>query len=244
MAKESQDRLEEREASDEERALDAEETGENVEFGVVKTDSPVDLDEEGNPVDGAVLNSGDPIPFEQKIRIIEAALFLANKPLTCAELAVMAKCTVKKARDLVVELRREYAGRDTALTIDFFEDSARLQVAPKYASAVAGISREVNLSKKALKILGLIAKKKQFLQSDLKDYFKGEIYAYVTELKDQGYIISEKKGNTRVLKPTKRFFEHFQLSGSAALDRASQTAEQTKLDGQNQVLPPNSQEGK
>jgi len=78
---------------------------------------------------------------------------------------------------------------------------------------VAGLSKDTGLSRKSTKILGLIAKRDGLLQSELKNYFRGEIYAYVTELKEAGYLTAEKKGNTRLLKPTKKFEESFQLSG-------------------------------
>ncbi len=187
--------------------------GQVAEGGIVHGAQPVDLgeDEENSGVLGVTLErSTKPI---EKIRIVEAALFLANKPLPPAELAVLAKVSVKHAQALALELQAEYARRDGAIQIDFFNGEARMQVRPEYAGEVSGLSREVGLSRKGLKILALIAKKGQLLQSNLKKYFRGEIYEYITELKEQGYVVSEKSGNTRMLKPTKRFFEHFQIAG-------------------------------
>ncbi|MBI5228991.1 SMC-Scp complex subunit ScpB, partial [Candidatus Micrarchaeota archaeon] len=90
-------------------------------------------------------------------------------------------------------------------------DEVIMQVRNEYLGDVSTLSKETELTKKGLKMLGLIVKKKQMLQSELKYYFKGEIYAYVTELKKLGYITSEKYKNTRLLKPTKKFAESFQL---------------------------------
>ena len=194
--------------------------GQVAEGGIVHGAQPVDMDEDGESagVLGVALErSSKPI---EKIRIVEAALFLANKPMPPAELAVLAKTSVKHAKDLALELRAEYERKGGALQIDFFNGEARLQVRPEYAGEVAGLSREVGLSRKGLKILALIAKKGQLLQSNLKKYFRGEIYEYITELKEQGYLVSEKSGNTRMLKPTKRFFEHFQIAGENVEQRA------------------------
>jgi len=149
-------------------------------------------------------------PELDKAKVIEAALFLANKPLTPAELALLAHCTVKQATRFVNNLQADYDEKQSALQVDFVNNEVRLQVRSLYLPAVSQLSKEIELSRKSLKILALVAKKGQILQSGLKNYFRGEIYEYVTELKDRGYIISEKHGNTRMLKPTRKFFEHFQ----------------------------------
>ena len=149
-------------------------------------------------------------PELDKAKVIEAALLLANKPLTPAELALLSHCTVKQATRFIYNLQAEYDERKSALMIEFLNNEARLQVRSEYLPAVSQLSKEIELSRKGLKILALIAKKGQILQSGLKNYFRGEIYEYVTELKERGYIISEKHGNTRMLKPTRKFFEHFQ----------------------------------
>lgn len=201
--------------------------GQIAEGGTVHGTQPVDLDEDegGSGVLGVELKHSEK-PME-RIRIVEAALFLANKPVAPAEVAVLAKCSVKQAKNLLLELQAEYEKRAGALQIDFFQEAARIQVRPEYAESVSGLSREVGLSRKGLKILALIAKKGQLLQSNLKKYFRGEIYEYITELKDQGYLISEKSGNTRMLKPTKRFFEHFQVAGE--IEPAAQEGQQKSL---------------
>jgi len=147
------------------------------------------------------------------LRVIEAALFLSNKQLNVAELALIAKITVKRANELIKQLQEELSVRNSAIEVVVENGLVSLQVKPAYLGAVAGLSKDTGLSRKSTKILGLIAKRDGLLQSELKNYFRGEIYAYVTELKEAGYLTAEKKGNTRLLKPTKKFEESFQLSG-------------------------------
>ena len=146
------------------------------------------------------------------LRIVEAALFLANKPLALAELALIAKTTVKQAQKIVEQLAAEFRERNSSIEVLVENNQISLQVKPAYLAPVAGLSKETGLSRKATRILALVAKKEGMLQSELKNFFRGEIYAYVTELKTAGYLTAEKKGNTRLLKPTKKFNESFQLS--------------------------------
>jgi chromosome segregation and condensation protein ScpB len=145
-------------------------------------------------------------------RVIEAALYLSNKPLPYAELALLAKCKVKEAGELCLALAQEFDERGSSLRVLNEAGSARLEVRPEFLSRVASLSRNLELSRKATRMLALIANKNGILQSELRKYFRGEIYAYVRELKDREYLTSEKRGNTRLLKPTKKFHENFQLA--------------------------------
>jgi chromosome segregation and condensation protein ScpB len=149
----------------------------------------------------------------EKKRVVEAALFLANRPMDLAELALIAKTTVKRATQLARELAGEYEGNGNAFSIAFEGNSVRMEVRPEYLGEVAQLTKQVELSRKATRILGLIAKKGSMMQSQLKRYFRGDIYEYVAELKDKEYVSAEKRGSTRLLKPTKKFYETFQLVG-------------------------------
>ncbi|MBI5177402.1 SMC-Scp complex subunit ScpB [Candidatus Micrarchaeota archaeon] len=149
------------------------------------------------------------------LRVIEAALFLGNHPVAYPELAMMAHTSVKNARTLCQKLLEEYATREGAVEVVLNEREAAIQVKPAYLSSVASLSKQVEVSRKGMRMLGLIAKKGKLLQSELKKYFRGEIYAYIHELKELGYVTSAKHGSTRLLKPTEKFFENFQMAGEA-----------------------------
>lgn len=144
------------------------------------------------------------------VRVLEAALFLANKPLSFQQLQDILQVPRERLNVLLRELQA-WLPKDSAIELKVTDHSAGLQLKNQYVDRVAKLSKEVELSKKAMKILALVAKKKQFLQSQLKHYFKGEIYAYVTELKHAGYLESKKSGNTRLLRPTTKFYDSFQI---------------------------------
>ncbi|HEV8290250.1 MAG TPA: SMC-Scp complex subunit ScpB [Candidatus Norongarragalinales archaeon] len=148
----------------------------------------------------------------EPLKVIEAALFLSNKPMMAAELALIAKTSVKEASRLVHVLQKQYESNDGAVQLVVENGAASLQIKPQFLAPVAKLSREVELSRKATRILALVAKKGMILQSELKHYFRGEIYQYVTELKEKQYVTAERKGLTRLLKPTKKFFESYQIA--------------------------------
>jgi len=146
-----------------------------------------------------------------ELHTIEAALFIANRFVTYKDLGAAVNVSTQKARELVQDLKERYEAQAGAIEVVSDEEKATLQVRPQYLNSVSRFSKETDLSKKATRILALVAKKKQMLQSELKHYFRGEIYAYVTELKEAGYIEATKHKNTRLLRPTQRFAEHFQM---------------------------------
>lgn len=159
-------------------------------------------------------------------KVIEAALFLSNKPLSYADMALIAKTSVKKAREVAERLSAQYAERQGAIELVCDAQQATMQVRGEFLAPVAQLSKNLEMSRKATRMLALVAKKGRFLQSELKKYFRGDIYAYIAELKQLGYVSSEKSGNTRVLRTTEKFRENFQLgsTGAQALEAAAAKA--------------------
>ncbi|MFH1199612.1 MAG: SMC-Scp complex subunit ScpB [Candidatus Micrarchaeota archaeon] len=148
--------------------------------------------------------------------IVEAALFLANRPLRLDELAAAIGVKPERAEELVAELADELQARGSALKVTIVNDPAklsgtevRLELRNEYVPAVSTLSQNVNMHPKSLKILALVAKKKKLLQSELKYYFKGDVYEHVEELVAKHYLTAVKFKSTKELKPTPLFYEHF-----------------------------------
>ncbi|VVB71421.1 Segregation and condensation complex subunit ScpB [uncultured archaeon] len=140
-------------------------------------------------------------------RILEAALFLANRPLTREELS---KILPGQNIDQLVNTLNQSL-ENSSLEVIYDGDSARLQVKQEFLPKIKDLSKGPELTRKGMKILALIASKKQLLQKDLKKYFRGTSYDYIHELVELGYLEKHKDGNSWLLKPTKKFEEQFQL---------------------------------
>ncbi len=188
---------------------------------------PQEFDEDGEPMesdsaqpkakdhakpeypDDAHMDAAPAVALEP-VRVLEAALFLADKPMSHKQLQDLLQVPRNRLDALLGDLA-SIVPKESSYELSVNEHGAALQLKPHYLHRVAKLSKEVELSKKAMRILALVAKKKELMQSDLKHFFKGEIYAYVTELKMAGYLESKKAGNTRKLKPTSKFYESFQV---------------------------------
>ena len=194
---------------------DEDEAGEN-EGGI----ADADLEEERAKLPELKQPEANVGPDLPPLRVFEAALFLANRPTTYVELSKITGFPRELCKTMAHELKAEYAGRDCAFEVIVSEEVVALQVKSVYLDRVSGASKEINLTKKGTRILALIAKKKELLQKDLKQYFRGEIYAYVTELRQAGYVEAERRGQTRLLRPTQKFYDTFQM-----VSKSSETSE-------------------
>lgn len=163
------------------------------------------------------MSEGEGVEITKKNTIL-AALFLANRALSLEEVASAIKAKVDDAEGLVAELSEDLKAAGSPFKVSMFEDpgklagsQVRLELEDTYLAAVSHLSKEIEFSKKAQKILALIAKKKELLQSELKYYFKGDIYEAVEELVGLKYLAWEKYKTTKKLKPTKLFFDRFKM---------------------------------
>ena len=188
-------------------SVEEKEGGEDADEGV--TDA--DLEKERANLPELKQPEANVAPELPPLRVFEAALFLANRPTTYVELSKIIGFPRELCKTMAHELKSEYAGRDCAFEVVVSEEVVALQVKSAYLDRVSGASKEINLTKKGTRILALIAKKKELLQKDLKHYFRGEIYAYVTELRQSGYVEAERRGQTRLLRPTQKFYDTFQM---------------------------------
>ncbi|OIO28762.1 hypothetical protein COX86_03080 [Candidatus Micrarchaeota archaeon CG_4_10_14_0_2_um_filter_60_11] len=149
------------------------------------------------------------LPFE---KVVEAALFLANREVSFKELSEITGRQPRFVKEAIEKIRVEYEERGAPVEVTIKEDGAAMQVRPSYLTAVGGLSKRSDLSRKSTRMLALIAKKGKMLQKELQSYFRGEIYEYITELREAGYIESTRQGNTRLLRPTRKFYREFQMS--------------------------------
>ncbi len=169
-------------------------------------DSQEDTVEE--EVENVEIKTKPDLPFD---KIVESALFLANRELTVKEMSKELDKPRREVRLAIEKVRARLEEKDSPVQVVLKGDEVVMQVKPVYLSWIGGFSKKSDLSGKATRMLALIVKKKRMLQKDLRKYFRGEIYAYIRELKDADYIESSKHGNTRLLRPTRKFYDEFQL---------------------------------
>ncbi|MCX6777765.1 MAG: SMC-Scp complex subunit ScpB [Candidatus Micrarchaeota archaeon] len=148
---------------------------------------------------------------EEPKRIIEAALFMSSKALSIRELASVSGIAAPGfVTGLVEQLIKEYEERGSALGIFNESGSYIMRVRPEYSERVASFAKEAEISKMALKVLAMVAKRKHVEQSKLVKMMGSTVYDGVKELQAKGFLSAEKTGRTKMLRPTRKFKEYFQ----------------------------------
>ncbi|HLC46338.1 MAG TPA: SMC-Scp complex subunit ScpB [Candidatus Nanoarchaeia archaeon] len=154
---------------------------------------------------------------ERLKREVEALLFAAGRKLTMQELIHHCKSDRKEVEEALLELKEEYASRDSSLFLIDEADGWKMTIRDKYIGLVRDVAPHTELNKSMLETLAVIAWKTPALQSEVVKMRTSKAYEDIALLLDMGFISKEKKGRSFVLKPTGRFFDYFDLPGKEKL---------------------------
>jgi segregation and condensation protein B len=155
---------------------------------------------------------------QEKLRcdlaLIEAALYVAGRPLDLKTLSsVIEPRSKKRAEKLAETLIEEYNRRDTALAVLKLDDERFvLQLKPEYTPRVRKLSLRPLLPVGPLKTLSYVAYRQPVLQSQVIDVRGEHAYAHLKELEEQGLIVRERVGKSRMIRTTDFFADYFGLS--------------------------------
>ena len=144
-------------------------------------------------------------------KLCEAALFMSPSPMALEELTkIMGLSSFSLSLKVIEELMRDYNSRDSSLGI-VKTDNKRfaMSVKPEYLDEVGYLAAGVEMSKAVLRTLGLIAVKQPVKQSIIVKIVGNKAYDYVKELTEKGFLIAQKKGQTKLLSTSPKFDSYF-----------------------------------
>ena len=162
--------------------------------------------------------------------IVEAALFSAGRPLAIDEIMQETGLKRPEVEKAVKALQKAYVERDTVLEIGKAGVKWGMQVRRQAAEPAARFA-PMEIPKKTLKTLALIAYHQPLKQSELVDMIGSKAYDHVHELREKGLVMARQDGVTKLLSTTAAFPEYFGLD---AEDTEGVRAAVAKLVG----LPP------
>jgi segregation and condensation protein B len=148
---------------------------------------------------------------------VEAALFSSSENLKISDIAAKTGLPVEEVRTAIMDLRREYEVRDSAIQIAKIGTEYRMMLRPEYSSCT-GTFAKAELSGGALRTLTTIAYYQPVLQSELLKLRGPRIYDDVHTLVDMGFVSRKKAGNTWELTTTNKFAEYFGIGSTKIKD--------------------------
>lgn len=152
-------------------------------------------------------------PNRELRKKLESILFAAGKKLDIAEIAKLCRLShnIALVDKALHELKKRYESEDSPLLLMQEGTAWKLTVREKYSDIVQNIVRQSELSKTIIETLAVVAYKAPVLQSEIIKVRTNKAYDHLRELENSGYITREKKGRTKLIKLTPKFFEYFDI---------------------------------
>ena len=143
----------------------------------------------------------------KKLALLEAVLFATNDPLTIEDIRKITKFKSDAIQNLIKLLRKKYERPEHGI---FLNETGgyKLSVKQEFSQFVSNLAK-ADMSKGLLRVLSIIVCHEPVKQADIVRIIGNRTYEYTKILKEMGFIIDEKKGNTKILKTTQRFEEYF-----------------------------------
>ena len=145
-------------------------------------------------------------------KLVEAVLFAAGKAVDIVELSRLCRePDFSKIMLALEELKQEYEEKQGSLMLVRDGDFWKITVREQFLSIVRKIVTKTELNKTVVETLATVAAKAPVLQSQIIKIRTNKAYDHLAALEEMGYISREKKGRTKLIKLTPKFFDYFDV---------------------------------
>ncbi|MCX6711473.1 MAG: SMC-Scp complex subunit ScpB [Candidatus Woesearchaeota archaeon] len=143
---------------------------------------------------------------------VEAVLFTTGRFMDLEEISKACGIgSIGYIKELIEQLKKDYSEKDSALMIQELDNKYKLNIKKEYGSITNKLISTKELDSPTTKTLAIIAYKQPVLQSIVIKIRGNKAYDHINILKEQGLILSEKSGRTRMLKLTPKFYDYFDI---------------------------------
>lgn len=145
-------------------------------------------------------------------RRLESLLFSSGRKIEIEELSKHCKEEkLETIKEALQELQKELEEKQSSLMLIEEGNAWKLTVREKYLPYVKKVVKQPELPKSLLETLAIVAFKAPVLQSHVIKIRTNKAYKHLDELEKNNYITREKKGRTKLIKLTQKFFDYFDL---------------------------------
>ena len=144
---------------------------------------------------------------------VEAILFTTGRFLTLDEISRLCEIgSVGHIKQLLEELEEDYSKRASALEIVKDEKNRwKLNIRKDYLYLTEKLLSDAELDHPTQETLAVIAYRQPAIQSDVIGYRGNKAYDHIRKLKEEGFVLSERFGRTKLLKLTPKFYDYFDV---------------------------------
>lgn len=148
---------------------------------------------------------------------VEAALFSSAENLRISDIASKTGIPEEEVRVALMDLRKEYDDRDSAIVIAKIGTEYRMMLRPEY-SECTGTFAKAEMAPGVMRTLSTIAYNQPVLQSELFKTRGPRTYDDVHKLVEMGFVTGKRSGQTLELTTTKKFSEYFGIGSTRKAD--------------------------
>jgi segregation and condensation protein B len=143
---------------------------------------------------------------------VEAVLFAAGKAVDIVELSrLCSEPDFSRIMLALEELKQEYEEKQGSLMIVRDGDFWKMVPREQFLSIVRKIVTKTELNKTVVETLATVAAKAPVLQSAIIKIRTNKAYDHLAALEEMGYLSREKKGRSKLIKLTPKFFDYFDV---------------------------------
>jgi|SRR3989344_7350974 len=153
---------------------------------------------------------------------VEAILFTLGAFVSVEEIARHVSASQDDVLKSLQELQEDYMSKDSALTIQKQDNLFKLNIKKEFGFLTNKLLEQKEMDSPTVKTLAVIAYKSPVNQSEIIKIRGNKAYGHIIQLKDSGFITSEKYGRTRLLKLSQQFFDYFDVSEKEIKKQISQ----------------------
>lgn len=148
---------------------------------------------------------------------VEAALFSSSELISVHDIVERVGSEEADVRYALLDLKKEYDARDSAIMIAKIGNSYRMMLKPEY-SDYTGKFAKAEMTGGMMRTLSTIAYNQPVLQSELFKTRGVRTYDDVRTLIDMDLVSGKKSGQTLELTTTKKFSEYFGIGSTRISD--------------------------
>ncbi|MCK5452234.1 MAG: SMC-Scp complex subunit ScpB [Candidatus Aenigmarchaeota archaeon] len=153
--------------------------------------------------------------MDDKKRLIEAALFVAAKPLSLADLYQVLKIPKSRIKKIIDEMKGHYDGH--GVRIVEADGLYEMKIDQGFEGHVSHLAPHKDFPKAVLQTLSLIAYKNPVKQSNIVEVRGNRAYDHLRELEAKSFIRREESGHTNIVHITRKFLDYFGLENADEL---------------------------
>ena len=156
---------------------------------------------------------------------VESLLFAVGRRITVEEIVRYLRVRdTQKVLEALEELKADYDAKQGSIVIVKEDGSWKMTVRDDMLPIVRKVVSKTELPKGVMETLAIIAFKAPVLQSDIVKVRTNKAYDHLAMLEDLRYVTREKKGRTKLIKLSTKFFDYFDVPEAALKQRFGNVA--------------------